>query len=100
MVGLRFQDLENMVALKTGYVFLCWFTETNGKWVSVPGTGPGPWYGVWSKMSIRIEGDKYTAYVNGKKSTSFVDSTYPSGKIAIYLNQDNLIDNFKIIQLP
>ena len=100
MVGLRFQDLDNMVALKTGYIDFCWFTEANGKWVNVPGKGKGPWYGIWAKISILVEGDKFTALVNGKKSTSFADRTYSSGKVAFYLNKDTLIDNLKIIALP
>jgi len=100
MVGLRFQDLENMVALKTGAGTFCWFIATNGNWESAPGSGPGPSYLVWSKISILVEGDKFTVYVNGKKSTSFVDSTYQTGKVAILLNKETIIDNFKIIALP
>jgi DNA-binding CsgD family transcriptional regulator len=101
MLGFRFQDPDNMFALKSGQCGFMWFVVHDGKWDRAAGqAGPGPGENNWSKITVIVEGNKYTAYENDNKSTSFVDTTYQNGKVALRINRDTLIDNFVVSALP
>lgn len=99
-VGLRYQDNDNMIALKTGQCGFLWFRVKNGVWEAMPGKGIGAWYGSFKKITIIVKGNTYTAYVDGIKSTSFVDDSFQTGKVGLRLGKESYIDNFAVNSSP
>jgi|GEM_PF-4876453 len=100
LIGLRFQDKDNMIALKTGQCGFLWFQVANGNWEQMPTSGNGPGASVLANITILIEGNKITALINGDRSTYFVSTLYPKGSIGLRLGRDSYIDNFKVNALP
>jgi len=99
-IFLRSQDNLHGILLVTGGMIdgLYWHIVNDSYY---PRTGDlyiAGFKGSNSHITIDVKGNTYTAYVNNNKelSTTLVDNTYTSGKVALYSNSSQTFDNIVI----
>jgi hypothetical protein len=100
-IYLRSQDNWHGVLLVTGgygnsYNGLYWHVVNGGyssvlNAVDIPGL-----HGSDVHITVKVEGNTYSAYVNGELKTTLTDSTFTSGKVALYDFSGQSFDNFAI----
>jgi len=100
IVGVRVQDPDNMIAFTYYFFNTFWDVVENGNWSEVPNTRTGVIGYPPQRIKITANGQKYTAEGNDGKISSFVNSKFSSGKILLKIYGGEIIDNFKVIQLP
>lgn len=93
-VGMRAQDVGNMIRLTWCGNLHGWQIYENGQIQQVPNTG----FTRQPSVRITVVGNEYSV-VGG---SSFVDeeNLYPTGKVILFVGEGLIIDNFKITALP
>ncbi len=94
-IGMRVQDSNNMIAWRWADCESAWYIVENGNWKEVPNSESEGGYGMVS-LAITADGGLFTAYANGKKLSSFFDTGFQQGKIALQLAAETQIDNFSV----
>ena len=101
----RFTDRNNFISFRANQccnVNAAWLELKNGtEWSLVEGTlGPGiPGY-EWQHLTIKVEGDKYTALINNRIHSYTVNNKYPFGALCLWLGKAISIDDLKVVALP
>jgi len=97
-VGFHIVDLNNMAAFGWAGCESYWYVVENGDWKEVPNTEAKPG-GEFPTMKFIVENNQYAAYVNDQKLSSFFNEKFKSGKVALRIDPETLIDNFIIKQV-
>jgi len=98
-VLVRVQDAGNFVAFQVDAWDCEWWVRKNGEWEKVPNTKTRSdigWNYDFHQVQVTVEGNKFEAYIDGLKVSSFVDEIFPSGKVGVYLFHPVAIDNFRV----
>jgi|CXWL01.1.fsa_nt_gi hypothetical protein len=96
-IGVRVQDTNNMIAWRWSVCESVWYIAENGNWKEVPNSksdGVGDYAVV--PVVITADGGQFTVYINGKKISSFYDTRFQQGKIALQIGKNSLFDNFLV----
>jgi hypothetical protein len=106
---VRYQDDSNYMALAIKSVNGCdfrWLIVAGGNEKVVPGseTHVSQDYrqclGLWR---IEVDGNRYKVSINFEPKREFVDDTFNSGGVGIFVNQDTtelILDEFKVLPIP
>jgi hypothetical protein len=100
-VGLRATDLDHMVIAWMNEVWSFWIIQ-DGQPTEVPNSRVMRQYtrNPPERVAIIVEGNKYSLLFDGRLESSTVITTFETGKVAIFLNKNALIDDFKVTELP
>ena len=72
LLGLRFQDIENMIGLRLYTCGLDWYIFKNNQYELIPqGQAKGPSNTEFQTVIATVQGNKFTANVKGLVSTTF-----------------------------
>ncbi len=97
-LGVRADTVDNMYVFRwAAYDSECFILE-NGDWNVVPQTNITPIYAD-RNFRFTIKDNLFTVYINGEKVTSFYDTRYVNGRIALKLFENNVIDDFKVREI-
>lgn len=98
VIGVRAEDIDNMYAYKwaeyEGYSYIV----EEGNWSEIPQSE----YNVenaGSNLMINVIDGQIALYENGMKATSFFDSRFKNGRIALRIFPEATIDNFKVKEI-
>lgn len=98
VIGVRAEDIDNMYAYKWAeYEGYSYFVE-EGHWSEIPQSE----YNVeneGSNLMINVIDGQIALYENGMKATSFFDSRFKNGRIALRIFPEATIDNFKVKEI-
>ena len=101
---VRAQDWDNLIAFKVSGNCAQWCVQENGEWKDIPGTETQE-SRKNTRIKVVIEGNKYTAYLNGTQKASFIGDIFLQGRVGIYIRNEYpkknnpTIDNFKVTKL-
>ncbi len=96
VVALRVTDLDNMIAFRWVDCQTAWYIVEDGKWQEVPNTkGDGIKYGM-VRLTITVQGDRFSASVGDKRLSSFFDKRFQRGKMGLRLDAETIIDNLVV----
>jgi hypothetical protein len=99
VIGIRYQDANNMIALRWSVCRGNWSIVENGQWREVPNTNftiPAPFAEGVRRPEVTASGNTFK--VNG--GPSIVIDNYPSGRVAILADPTVIIDNFVVSTVP
>jgi hypothetical protein len=100
-IGVRIQDTGNMIAYKWASCESEWNIVKNGNWSTVPNSHSE--YGgngnAQTTITITIQGGQFAVDVNGTRVSSFFNSDYKQGGVALRVGAKTQIDDFKIITI-
>ena len=99
VIGVRAEGIDNMYAYKWTESETGAFIIKNGDWAEVPQTDIWLYRDATMNFRMTVVDDLVTLYIDGGKILSFVDDSYPSGKVALKLFAEATIDNFKIKEI-
>ena len=99
IIVVRYQDANNMVALRWSKCGGIWSTVENGKGKGVTNTDftlPPPFAGGVYHPEVTANGNQFTL----TSGPYFVNDKHPSGKVAIIADAGVIIDNVVVTALP
>jgi len=99
VIGVRAEGIDNMYAYKWTESETGAFIIKNGDWAEVPQTDIWLYHDATMNFRMTVVDDLVTLYIDGGKILSFVDDSFPSGKVALKLFAEATIDNFKIKEI-
>jgi hypothetical protein len=73
-----------------------WAVVKNGNWTTVPnshGNTPG---GGTFHITVTVDGGQFAVDINGQRVSSFFNSDYQQGGVAVKIGSKFLIDNLRI----
>ncbi len=95
-IGVRVQAEDKMTAFKWAYCETEWDIVKNGNWSLIPNSHVSEGSYGDMKIAVSVEDDKFSVDINGARVTSFFNSEYPQGGIAIKIGPDTIIDNLLV----
>jgi len=98
-VGIRVQDVDNMVIYIVAGCESEWSLLTNGIRKPIPGTFTGNG-GNTAHFTITVEDDKVSLHRGSVLLNSFIGDVYQTGYIYLRIREGNIYDNFTITLLP
>lgn len=104
-VFVRVRDIDNLVAFRWGWGIqgrggsagASWFVRRNGVWEELPNS-----YKAIGRLDsnrtilIKVQDNKFTAYIDGELIGSFITDEFPAGGVGIELAEEYLIDDFQV----
>jgi hypothetical protein len=95
-IGVRVKDASNMNAFKLAACEHEWDSVKNGTSIPVPNSHETRAGSSEMKIVITVNGDQYSVDLNGERISSFFNSDYPQGGIAIKIGPETMFDNLKV----
>jgi hypothetical protein len=96
-IAVRVQDSNNMVAFKWANCEGEWDIVKNGSWTTVPNSHvTGEDFTGNGTITIVVQGNQFAVEMNDKRISSFFNSDYQQGGVAIRVGAKTLIDDLKI----
>ncbi len=100
-IGVRMQEIDNLLSLKWGINESNWFFVADGEWQAIPGANTGGYLGDHPiGLRIVVRDNEFVFYIRDERMSSFVRNEYPTGYIGLFISPGSNIDNFKIVELP
>jgi hypothetical protein len=102
-VGIRMEDdeiLKNLFVAEFGKDYCFWWVRSNRISDEVPATRRGIGLNNLKHITIIADNNNFSIFSYADEITSFHDDKYPYGRVALYVVNGILIDNFKITSLP
>ena len=97
-VGIHVLDIDNMYAYKWAEYECASYIIENGNWNEVPQSEFDP-SNEMKNFRLTIENSLITIYENGEKRTSYYDSRFEKGRIAIKMFAETVIDDFIVREI-
>ena len=97
-IGMRAQDIDNMYAFVWGQYQGESYIIEDGNWAEVPQSD----YDVdddETNLMLSVVNGQMTVYENGIKATSFFDTRFENGRIAVRIFSNAVIDDFKVKEI-
>jgi DNA-binding CsgD family transcriptional regulator len=95
-IAVRVQDMDNFIGYKWANCEDEWDIVKNGNWSKVPNShGEHATYGK-IRITLTAEGGQFSVDINGERVSSFFNSDFMQGGIALRVGAKTQIDNFKI----
>ena len=97
-IAVRVKDKDNLIAFKFASCESEWDIVKNGNWTPVPNShGQGTSANTPSTtITVTVQGGQFAVDINGTRVSSFFNSDYMQGGIAIKVGPKTQIDNLKI----
>ncbi|MFC1879100.1 hypothetical protein ACFLZW_04235 [Chloroflexota bacterium] len=99
-IGIHAQDIGNMVALKWYFAYCEWNVVADGDWLRIKDTYDDNVDFESSMISLSVTNNTYSAFGGGRSLSSFWDSTYSQGMVALKLTPYIVIDDLIITYIP
>ncbi|HWQ04616.1 MAG TPA: helix-turn-helix transcriptional regulator [Longilinea sp.] len=100
----RFTSQESYIAIKViiSTHGTYWVETTDGKtWREIANSKGDNFYSFREQhLTMRVEGDKYSFELDGRKISSIFSDQYPRGGFGMWIDDNFIVDNVKIVALP